>query len=171
MTQANTLAAQAVGFNARGALVIEAATDGNGPLWSNSFGREFVECFVLDRWADDLICSMIFKNPLYVQSTNSCTDAQAPGARDAIKSAAVAAIVRSPGMLLRCAIAQREEMLNAGRADSEESHAMTAFVKKQVYEMDYAFCTETLAKFGSVRYNDALRSKAAAEYTPVPFPD
>lgn len=163
------IATQAVCFSPRGSLHIDAATNNNGPVWSDNFRREFIEAICLDSDTDELICSIGFKNPLYVQSQDACTDADAPSARELIRAAAVSAIKRSDKMLLRCAISYRERLLNAGRADTEESQAATKFVQDQCKAMDLDFDTETLAKFGSVRYNDVLRNIAATEYTPVPF--
>lgn len=161
-------------------IFIDAATDGNGPMWcGSSVGREFVEVQASDRYTDDVICSLCFANPLYNRETDSARsvvieDGAVPPADHAerlkaLTSAAILAIVKSKAILLRCAIFQREAMLNAGRADSNDCHALTAFVKRHVSSMGLDFCTETLASFGSVRYNDLMRRSAALNYTPVAF--
>lgn len=161
------IATQAVSFSPRGSLHIDAATNGNGPVWADNFRREFIEADCFDD--DDVICSIIFKNPLYVQSQDACTDADAPGARERILAAAAAAIELNDKILLHCAIHYRERILDAGRADTEESKAATKFVIDQCRVMGLEFCTETLAEYGSVRYSDLLRNIAVSDYVPVPF--
>ncbi len=163
------IATQAVSFGPRGSLHIDAATDGNGPVWADNFSQEFIVAFCADGSTDDLVCKISFKNPLYVQSQDACTDADAPGARDLIRAVAIAAIERNDEIMLRCAISYRERLLSAGRADSDESQAATKFVKDQCRKMYLDFDVKTLATYGSVRYNDVLRTIAAVEYTPVPF--
>ncbi len=161
-------------------LYIDAATDGNGPMWSGgSVNREFVEMQASDNDTDETICSLRFANPLYDRATDSVRSVVIEDGEvqpvdhaerlQALKASAISAIVKADAILLRCAILQREAMLDAGRTDSEDSHALTEFVTRQVSVMGLEFCTETLAEFGSVRYNDALRRSAASNHTPVAF--